>query len=346
MGSPAPRFVPLTITDIIDETADARSFVFAVPEAARDAFAYAAGQYCTFNVEVDGVTQLRCYSMSSSPDIDEPIRTTVKRVADGVVSNYLNDRLAVGDELLATPPAGVFCLEPADARPVVAFAGGSGITPVASIAKSALASTERPVRLLFANRDAQSVILGGELDALADSHPDRFQLSHHFDDATGFLTAADVAHFVGGDLDVAVYLCGPTPFMDLVEAALGELGHDPALLRTERFVNASEDPADEAAGAATASDSPATIELKLSGASHTLDHHGGETVLEAARRGGLNPPFSCQAGNCATCIAELTSGEVQMRVNDVLTPEELDEGWILTCQSIPTTPTVSIAYPD
>ena len=347
-----PRFVPLTVVDVVEETADARSFVFEVPEAERESFFYRAGQYCTFKVKIDGVTQLRCYSMSSSPDIDEPLRTTVKRVDDGVVSNHLNDALRVGNKILATPPAGTFCLDAADTRPIVAFAGGSGITPVVSIAKTALAATERPVHLLFANRDAHSVILGDELDALAAAKPDRLDVVHHHDDATGYVTALQIREFLGSSLDVAVYLCGPTPFMDLVESTLAELGHDPALLHTERFVNATIDnaaidpsPDADASPVAGAADT-ATIGLTLNGHQQTIDHHAGETILEAARRAGLSPPFSCQAGNCATCIAELSDGEVTMRVNDVLTPDELAEGWILTCQSLPTTSTVTVAYPD
>ncbi len=344
ISNPGPRFASLRVIDVIDETGDARSFVFEIPAEETTAFVYQAGQYCTFKVEVDGVDQLRCYSMSSSPDLDEPFRTTVKRVADGVVSNWLNDSLTVGDTVRATPPAGVFCLDDNDERPIVAFAGGSGITPIASIAKSALAATKRSVRLLFANRDESSVILGGELEALAAAHPDRFDMHHHHDDDTGFLTPSEVAAFMGAELDVAVYLCGPTPFMDIVEQALSEVGHDASLLRTERFVNATTP--EPSAVVSSASAEPGSLTLTLGGAVHSLELHAGETILEAARRGGLNPPFSCQAGNCATCIAELRDGDVNMRVNDVLTPEELDEGWVLTCQSVPTTSTVTVVYPD
>ncbi|MEZ5168359.1 MAG: FAD-binding oxidoreductase [Acidimicrobiales bacterium] len=123
--APVPRFVPLRIEAVIDETADARSFVFAIPAEHRAEFAYAAGQYCTFEVEVDGVTHLRCYSMSSSPDVDEPFRTTVKRVMRRFVSNHFNGALAVGDTVLATPPTGRFTVDVDDDRPLVAFAAGA-----------------------------------------------------------------------------------------------------------------------------------------------------------------------------------------------------------------------------
>lgn len=344
MSSPGPRFVPLRVVDVIDETPDARSFVFEIPAGEREAFAYRAGQYCTFKISVGGIEQLRCYSMSSSPDVDELFRTTVKRVNDGVVSNAFNDDVSVGDLVMATPPAGLFCLDGDDDRPIVAFAGGSGITPVASIIKTALATTTRPVRLLFANRDAESVILGAELAALAQAHPKRFELVHHLDADGGFLSADAATAFFADATDATVYLCGPTPFMDLIEASLAAAGHDPARLRTERFVNASP-VADDSTTIETA-DAPASITIKIRGSFHEIDYQTDETVLEAARRNGLQPPYSCQAGNCATCIAELTEGEVRMRVNAVLTPQELADGWILTCQSLPETPTLKVLYPD
>lgn len=341
-----PRFVPLRVIEVVDETPDARSFVLEIPSSEQENFEYRAGQYCTFQVDTDQGTHLRCYSMSSSPDLDEPLRTTVKRVPDGIVSNWLNDRVRPGDTLLATVPAGVFCLEPDDTRPLVAFAGGSGVTPVASIVKTALATTDRQIRFLFANRDSDSVILRAELDSLAESHPGRLKLVHHLDTDSGYLNASAVTGFLGPDLDVSVYLCGPEPFMDLVEQALAGAGHDEGLVRSERFVT-PEPPDDPVADADADAEGPSTmIEVTLAGRRHTLEHHRGETLLEAARRGGLQPPFSCQAGNCATCIAELTDGAVEMRVNDVLTPDELAEGWILTCQSEPTTQSIAFVYPD
>lgn len=342
---PAPRFVRLRVVDVIHETTDSRSFVLEIPNDERAAFEYRAGQYCTFKVTTDSGEHLRCYSMSSSPDLDEPFRTTIKRVPEGIVSNWLIDHISPGDFLTATPPAGLFCLYADDTRPILALAGGSGITPVASIVKTALATTGRPVRLLFANRDAASVILRGELDLLAAQRSDRFTVTHHLDDDSGYLDHDGVAAFVGSDLDTTVYLCGPTPFMDLAENALADLGHDPDLVHTERFVTAEPSDSDDAADPDGAREA-ASIKLTLQGVPHDLDCRNGETILQAARRGGLSPPFSCQAGNCATCIAELSDGAVKMRINDVLTPDELADGWILTCQSEVTTPSATVAYPD
>ncbi|HEV2310810.1 MAG TPA: FAD-binding oxidoreductase, partial [Acidimicrobiia bacterium] len=140
----------LTITAVVDETEDTRSFVLDIPPQLEGTFAYAAGQFCTFRATVDGEPVVRCYSMSSSPDTGDPFTTTVKRVPGGRMSNWMNDALAVGDAIDVLRPSGLFVLHRRD-EPLVAFAGGSGITPVISIIKSALATTGRRIVLVYAN---------------------------------------------------------------------------------------------------------------------------------------------------------------------------------------------------
>ena len=142
---------PLTVADVIDETADTRSFVLEIPPALEQRFAYAAGQFCTFRATIGGEPVVRCYSMSSSPETGDPFTVTVKRVPGGKMSNWMNDTLAPGDTIDVMPPAGLFVLRAAE-TPIVAFAGGSGITPVLSIIKTALATTAREVALVYANR--------------------------------------------------------------------------------------------------------------------------------------------------------------------------------------------------
>lgn len=337
-GTPPLRgFHPLTVVDVVDETPDARSFVLEVPAELRPHFAYRAGQYLTFRLPVDPEPVLRCYSMSSAPGLGEPLRTTVKRVPGGIGSTWMLDHVRPGDVLDATVPAGTFLL-PDEAAPVVAFAAGSGITPVLSIVKDALATTIRPVRLLYANSDRASVILGRELDALAADHPDRLSVVHHLDDTDGFVTAADLVAHLGPDHPGHVLLCGPTPFMDLVELALAAAGVPPERVLSERFVQP--DPVVETSTGPVAG----TVVITLGSRTLELPHHPGETILETARRGGLSPPFSCQAGNCGTCIARVTEGAVAMKVNDALYPDEVADGLVLTCQGIPTTPLVHLVY--
>jgi len=346
--TPDHGFHPLRVDRIVQETHDAKSFVFDVPPDLRDSFTYDAGQFCTFRVRFGDEDLMRCYSMSSSPHTDAEFTTTVKRVAGGRVSNWLLDEVAEGDVLALTRPAGVFTLR-ARHTSIVAFAGGSGITPVFSIIKSALVSTDRSVRLLYANRDADSVIFRGALDELMAAYPERLRVEHHLDVDHGFVHTNGVAEFVGKDLDADFYICGPAPFMDVVEDALAQARVVSEQVFIERFAfAASATPTStqtatptSANGAVAATE---TVVIVLGGRSHPVRYQVGETFLETARRAGLRPPFSCEAGSCATCMARLEEGEATMRVNNALTPEEVTEGWVLTCQGLPTTPTVTVVY--
>jgi ferredoxin-NADP reductase len=338
----------LRIARVVAETHDASSFVLDVPDELKETFRYTPGQFCTFRVHIDGDEQLRSYSMSSAPATDDELTVTVKRVAGGLVSNWFLDNLAEGDVVELTKPAGVFCPQES-ARPVLGFCGGSGITPVMSIAKHVLAETKRPVRLLYANRDRTSVIFEDVLVALHDVHPGRLEVQHHFDCDEGFLTPQAITEFVGTQLDADFYICGPGPFMDLVESALDDLGVARERLFIERFLVQQQEKTDAlivegAVVGATATAVPDEVTVVLGGNTTVLAYKPGDTLLETARRGSLRPPFSCEAGNCATCMAMLREGSVTMRANNALTPEEVEEGWVLTCQSLPSGPTVTVEY--
>jgi 3-ketosteroid 9alpha-monooxygenase subunit B len=350
-------FHAIRVKDVVQETDDTRSFVFDVPAELRDTFRYRPGQFCTFRVHHGDDQLTRCYSMSSAPEAGDDLTVTVKRVAGGVVSNWFNDHVSPGDLLEVTRPAGTFCIRPGE-RPIIGFCGGSGVTPVMSIAKSVLVASSRSVDLLYANRDRGSVIFDAPLRALQDRYPERLAVRHHFDCDGGFVAGPTVVDFVGARLDADFYICGPDPFMALVEEALLESGVDPDAISIERFVTpaqpaqstprpASPDEADRAGGeggAAGEGRGPASIALILAGKRHEIAYHAGDTVLETARRASLAVPSSCEAGSCATCMALVKDGAVTMRRNDALTPDEVDEGWVLTCQSVPASPSLTIEY--
>jgi ferredoxin-NADP reductase len=321
------------VARVIPETADAATFVVDAP------FTYDAGQFLTFRVHVDGEPHVRCYSMSSAPAVDDELRVTVKRVPGGVVSNWMLDSLRAGDEVEAQAPAGFFRLNDGDGE-LVLFAGGSGITPVFSLLKTALATTDRRVRLLYANRDRDSVIFATELDALVDKYGERLDVVHRLDVEHGYVDADTVAPFTTGDAEF--YVCGPTPFMDVVEHALVAGGVDAGRIHIERFAPADE-LVDVTPGAVDTAGS-ATVTIELGGKSGTTVHRAGSTILQTARELGLSPPFSCESGSCATCMARLVAGEVSMRGNNALLADEVGEGWILTCQSVPTSPSVHVVY--
>ncbi|HEX3899527.1 MAG TPA: ferredoxin--NADP reductase [Mycobacteriales bacterium] len=333
---------PLRVGRVTVETAEARSFTLDIPAELESAFTYVAGQFVTFRVKIDGQTCYRSYSMCSAPTVDHELTVVVKRVPDGVVSNWMNDSLHEGDTIDSSVPAGVFRLG-AEERDVVAFAAGSGITPIFSILKTALATSNRSTQLLYANRDIDSVIFDSGLDSLAAAHPGRLLTTHHLDSDRGFITTADLEPFIDAALTAEIFVCGPAPFMDLVESTLLARGVPAHRIHIERFTVTTPDEVDEApARAATAV--PAQVTIELEGKTGTTTHHPGTTILQTARQMGMTPPFSCEAGNCATCMARLIEGEVMMHANDALFEDEVADGWILTCQSVPTTPTVHVIY--
>ena len=331
-------FQRATVTRIVKETADSRTYVLAPQE---QPFSYRAGQFCTFRVTVDGEELYRSYSMSSAPETDTELTTTVKRVVGGKVSNWIVDNVVEGDDLSMTRAAGTFVLSPGSvpAVPLLAFAGGSGITPILSLAKSALASTDRGVRILCADRDRASVIFEAAIDDLVERYPGRLSVQRHIDAEYGLLDSAAVEKFVGADTDADCYVCGPEGFMAVVRSALP----DGARVLVEDFDAAppAKVPISEATGGA---EPGGTVTIRLERKKASVPRVAGETLLESARRAGLSPPFSCEAGNCGTCMAKLIEGTATMRTNDVLEDDELADGYILTCQAVPDTPSVTVQY--
>jgi ferredoxin-NADP reductase len=334
---------PLRVKRVTAQTSEARSYALDIPDDLKFAFRYEAGQFVTFRVSVDGRTCYRSYSMCSAPTVDDDLTVVVKRVPDGAVSNWLNDSIHEGDTIDSSVPAGVFKLA-ADERDIVAFAAGSGITPIFAILKASLATSNRRIALLYANRDTDSVIFARELRELESSYAGRLVTTHHLDREGGFVTAADIEPFAAGARDAEVFVCGPAPFMDLVESTLLSNGVHAGRIHIERFTVT--EPADQTPQPATVAEAsaPTEVTIELDGKTGTTTHHPGATILQTARQMGMTPPFSCEAGNCATCMAKLVEGEVTMFVNDALFEDEVANGWILTCQSVPTTPTAHVIY--
>jgi 3-ketosteroid 9alpha-monooxygenase subunit B len=337
----------LRVAKVVQETADARSLVLDVPEPLRERFAYRSGQFLTFRVPAAGGRVVRCYSLASAPGIDGEWKVTVKRVAGGRASAFLNESVRAGDVLEVMPPAGRFCLAQGEAD-LVLFGGGSGITPLISLLKTALAGTDRRVRLLYANRDRDSIIFRAELEEWARRHPGRLEVVHRLDALEGFADASAVRAFVGEPRDSVFYICGPGPYMDVVEGALLGVGVPRERIFIERFEYAHDGTPQGAAAPADAGAAAggSRAVVRLDGAEREIEVRPGETVVQAARRAGLEPPTSCEEGYCACCMAQLREGSGQMKANDVLTSAQLAEGWVLTCQLVPTSPRLRIDYPD
>lgn len=338
-------FHKLRVAAIRREAADSVSLLLDVPEALKARFAYRAGQYVTLRVTLDGKRLSRCYSMSTAPETDAAMRITVKRVEDGRVSRWITDTLEPGAMLEVMEPAGRFCLR-RDEGALLLFAAGSGITPIFSLAKAALAGTTRPVSMVYANRDRDSAIFAGELEALAAAHPDRFRLIHWLDAERGLPDAAGLGALGVPEPGADFYICGPAPFMDAVEALAFAVGANREHVFIERFVSPPDEDAPPVmpAGAAEESAVCETLGVTLHGKEHMLDYAPGETIVQAAFRAGLYLPVSCLSGTCATCMAKVSRGAVAMEVNDVLTPGEVEAGYVLCCQGRPTARHVSVIF--
>jgi 3-ketosteroid 9alpha-monooxygenase subunit B len=331
----------LRIAKIIQETPDARSFVLDVPADLADTFRYRAGQFLTFRVPHGEGPFNRCYSLSSAPEADGQMKVTVKRVTGGKGSNWFNDALKEGATIDVMPPAGRFVLSDS-AHPLLLFGGGSGITPMMALIKSALKSGARRMRLFYANRDKPSIIFDAELLALIASHPSRLEVIHHLDAEQGLTQPPEVLAALKGFEGAEAFLCGPGPFMDMVESTLLGAGMPRDRVRLERFEASGNDavPVEQAEGDVI----PDHITIHFEGKTHKVPYKKGQTILEAARGGGLNPLSSCEEGFCASCAAKRIKGKVVLAKNDIYTDDDLANNWILTCQGHCFGPEVEITY--
>lgn len=339
--SVSAKYHELHVVGIVQESPDTRSYIFGVPDDLREAFAYRAGQFLTFEIPWNGVSLRRCYSLSSSPECDPRPRVTVKRVEDGRISNWFNDEVQVGDRMLVQPPIGRFTLRDGhDDRNVVLLGGGSGVTPMLSIMKSALRSTGRSVKLIDANRDRESVLFHDEIELWKAEFPERLEVVYHLDSDSGFMTRQAIAEHLDGWDDSDFFVCGPAGFMDTAEAAFEAAGVDSARTHFERFVSLTDPdrespPADATPTPITGAD-PATLSVQLDGEVLIVPYQPGSTLQQSIIGAGHTPPSSCDEGLCGCCMAMLVTGDVHMAVHDALDKNDLAAGWILPCQAKPT----------
>lgn len=359
----------LEVVDVVEETADAHSITFRVPTGAEADFAFRPGQFLTLAVPSDqtGVAA-RCYSICSSPaDESGTVTVTVKRTVDGYASNWVCDHLREGSTMRVLPPSGIFTPASLDAD-LLLFAGGSGVTPIMSITRTALARGTGRVVVFYANRDERSVIFARELTALAAAHPDRLQVVHWLETVQGLPTAEQVRAFASERASYDAFVCGPAPFMKLVVGVLKELDFPRERRHQEKFVSLGGNPfgdlgaaveeveeAEEEIVAAEAGEddaaaevfarSPARLEVELDGETHVFDDWDRSTpMLEHLEAKGVKAPYSCREGECSACAVRLLEGEVEMAHNDVLDGEDLADGIRLACQSTPASDVVRATY--
>lgn len=359
----------LKVVDVVEETADAHSVSFAVPVGAEEQFTYKPGQFLTLAVpsEQTGVAA-RCYSLSSSPGDGGPLTITVKRTAQGYASNWVCDHLREGDSIRVLPPSGIFTPASLDAD-LLLFAGGSGITPIISITRTALREGKGRIVLFYANRDERSVIFARELTGLAAAHPDRLRVVHWLESVQGLPSQAQLRALAADHASYDAFVCGPAPFMKLAVGALRELDFPRERRHQEKFISLGGNPfgdlhdqevaeheieeAESDAGGAESAASPertqpelpVRLEVELDGTDYVFDDWApGTTILDHLESKGVKAPYSCREGECSACAVRLLQGEVTMLHNDVLDGEDIADGIRLGCQSIPAGDAVKVTY--
>ncbi len=347
-----PAYHRLRVATVERPIDDATSLIFDLPPALTETFSWRPGQHLNLRFEIDGEELRRSYSISSSP-LTGPLRITVKRVRNGRVSNYINDHISAGDVLEAAPPTGGFCLDPDKAarRTHYLFAAGSGITPLYSMLTSVLlAEPHSFVNLIYGNQKAASILFQQQLEQLTSAHPKRLRIVHtlsspglfsSFAAWQGRVDSPAVERFIERHppyaQDAHYYICGPGGMNSTVKHALMGIDVPPARIHMESY-----------GGAMTVDEGPigvaAQAQVDLDGEHLEIEIEPGQTVLRALIDANREPPYSCEAGVCSTCRAQLSQGTVHLRARAALEDAEIERGVILTCQAIPTSKRLVLSF--
>jgi ring-1,2-phenylacetyl-CoA epoxidase subunit PaaE len=352
-------FHTLKVAEVRREIDDAVSLRFELPDDVAQDFRFTPGQHLTLRAEIDGEDVRRNYSICAAPH-DGELRVAIKQISGGVFSTWANSSLAAGQTMEVMPPHGSFTyrFDTGNARTYAGFAGGSGITPILSLLKTALATEPRSrFVLLYGNRGSGSIMFLEELADLKNRFMDRLQVYHFLEDEdedvdlfNGRLDSAKIADLLQWLVDPAVidaaFVCGPGPMMSAVEEGLINAGVEPERIRVERFTVGRMSDADAAAAREIEQKAAGLkVRVTLEGRSRSLAFDADKgSILENARAAGMPAPFACKAGVCATCRAKLVRGEVTMKANYGLSPEEVAQGYVLTCQAVPLSDDVVLDY--
>ena len=352
-----PHFHPLRVKEVRRETPECVSLALEVPDALADSFRFTQGQYLNVRLVIGGSEVRRSYSICSGPDEGE-LRIAVKEVPEGVFSGWANRDLAAGGALEVMPPEGRFFV-PLDARHAkhyVAFAAGSGITPVISLVRTTLAKEPGSrFTLVYGNRTLASVIFNEALEDLKDKYLARFALYHVFSreaQAVDLFNGRVDGNKVGRFLDTLIppesideaFVCGPASMGDELKAVLEARGVPAGRIHLERFGAPPDAPARKPQPA-PATALAANVSIIVDGMRYDLDlAEDGPSILDAALKAGADLPYACKAGVCCTCRAKLVEGEVRMDANYTLEDAEIKAGYRLTCQSHPVSPKVVLDF--
>jgi len=344
------HYHPLRVKNIKRVTPLSVTISFEIPENLKDVFAYLPGQHITIRKEFNGEEQRRSYSICSSGN--EALTIGVKKVKDGLFSRFANNDLREDDILEVHPPEGRFILDPqASAQNILAFAAGSGITPIMSMIKSTLEQTNANFVLVYGNKTPTETMFHDELLAFSQKYPDRFTIyfvysqSREDNAVFGRIEHSTVNYILKNKHKEtrfdAVYICGPEAMIQTVADTLSENGIPKDLVFYELFTTAEvkEDKS-------TWPEGKTKIKVLVDDVESEFVIDKKQRVLDAVLAQHIDAPYSCQGGICSSCIARLKDGKVEMVKNQILTDSELAEGLILTCQAHPVTDSISVDYDD
>lgn len=338
------EYIDLTVKEVVKETEDAVSIVFNQPSD--QAIDYLPGQFLTLIQNINDQKVRRAYSLSSSTAINELPTVTIKRVEGGLMSNHINNNISAGDTIEVMKPMGTFTIDinKGNKQHVFLFGGGSGITPLISIAKTILnTESESKVSLIYANRDENSIIFRSNLESLQNEFGERFDIVQYLETApadwsgeTGYMTADKLKSNITALQDtqyseVQYMTCGPEPLMNIVMDTLDAIGIPADKKHKESFVAGTTSPD----STANEGESAREVTVILDGEEHKYSVAPNKTILEAGLDLGIDLPYSCQSGLCTACRGNCKSGNVKMDDVSVLTPEEQKDGYVLMCVSKP-----------
>ncbi|PQB05501.1 ferredoxin--NADP reductase [Aureitalea marina] len=345
------QFHALKVSAIQRLTPDSVRLTLDIPADLKSDFSFLPGQYLSLETEIGGQSVRRAYSICSASE-QTALEVGVKKVPNGVFSSFVNDQLAVGDQLSVHLPEGRFVLDPSvESGTYCAFASGSGITPVLSMIKSALkASDLNKFVLVYGNRSLNDTMFRSDLEELLTSYPERFKIEWMYSREKqnnalfGRIQRSVVNYLLKNKYSEwnfdKFFICGPGEMIDEVADTLAERGIDQDAILFERFTASEE--GEEVAGAEGQIEMTVIVDDETDNFSCT----SGTTILQAVLDQGIDAPYSCQGGICSSCIAKVTEGRAEMQKNQILTDAEVADGLVLTCQAVPVTQKVVVDYDD
>lgn len=345
------NFYKLTIQKVIKETKDAVSILFSIPTDLKESFQFIAGQYITLKKDINNNDVRRAYSICSSEKSNE-VKVAIKAVENGTFSIFATTELKDGDTIEVSKPEGKFILEPQENKNYIGFAAGSGITPVLSMIKTTLENTSSATfTLIYGNKTAEDTIFYSELNSLQQQYGSRFNLHYVFSRERkdnvlfGRIDKGHTNYFIKNiykklSFDAA-YLCGPEEMINEVSNTLKENSFNQDQINFELFTaSTSEENTSEI------KDGETEVKVVLDEEEETFTMQQTDTILAASLRNKLDAPYSCQGGVCSSCIAKITEGKAVMTKNSILTDDELEEGYVLTCVAHPTTSKIVVDFDE